>query len=63
MTRSFNKTKQYTVLLEETLPGCYLTLLGSVPVTWSGLNQVIKQFMDTVIQWTRVCEQERLTTL
>lgn len=42
ITRSFDKTKQYTVLLEETLFGCYLTLLGSVHVKWSGLNQVLK---------------------
>lgn len=38
MTRSVNKTKQYTVLLEETLFGCYLTLLGSAHVKWGGLK-------------------------
>lgn len=42
MTRSVNKTKQYTVLLEESTLGCYLTLLGSVHGKWGGLNQVIK---------------------
>lgn len=38
MTRSVNKIKQYTVLLEETLSGCYLTLLESVHVKWCGLK-------------------------
>lgn len=38
MTRSVNKTKQYTVLLEETLSGCYLTLLGSAHIRWGGLK-------------------------
>lgn len=52
MTRSVNETKQYTVLSEETLFGCYSTLLGNVHVKWSGLKQVIKQFMDTVVRWT-----------
>lgn len=40
MTISVNETKQYTVLLEEILFGCYLTLLGSVHVVskWGGLK-------------------------
>lgn len=63
MTRSVNKTKQYTVLLEETLFWCYLTLLGSVHVKWSGRIQVIKENMDTVIRWTWISEQQKADNL